>query len=144
MSWQIPEPAVSRTTLVRSAAITWSTVGAFLSLRALFWFETATRPIYWMVFLALVIGFLKGHFIFAKLARRNILRIGQLSPHKTKICLFAFQAILSYLLIVAMIILGILLRLSPIPREYLAVIYLAIGFALVYASMQYWLAQRDM
>jgi hypothetical protein len=143
MSWSIPEPAVSRMTLVRSAAIVWGSVGAFLSLRAMFWFEAATRPIYWMVFLALLAGFFKGHFIFARLARKNILRIRQLSPHKQKICLFAFQAIQSYLLIIGMITLGILLRLSPIPREYLAIIYLAIGFALLYASMQYWLAQRD-
>ena len=76
--------------------------------------------------------------MFARLARRNIQRIRELSPHKEKICLFAFQALQSYVLIIGMITLGILLRLSPIPREYLAIVYLAIGFALVYASLQYW------
>jgi hypothetical protein len=138
MATRIPEPAVSRKVLVRSAAITWSGVGTFLSLRAMIWFRLSTSNVFWMVLLALTIGLLKGHYVFRKLARRNIMRIKTLSPHKEKICLFAFQAIQSYLLIIGMIGLGILLRLSPIQREYLAVIYLAIGFALIYASIPYW------
>lgn len=96
-----------------------------------------------MVLLALGIGFLKGRYIFSKLAFRNIRRIQALSPHKEKICLFAFQAIQSYLIIVGMIILGILLRLSRVPREILAVIYLAIGSALLYASLPYWRAKWE-
>jgi len=143
MGSHIPEPAVSRTTLVRSAAIVWGAVGTFLSIQALLWFRASERNVFWMVLIALVIGFLKGHWVFSTLARRNIRRIYELSPHKEKICIFAFQAAFSYLLIIGMITLGILLRLSPIPREYLAIIYLAIGVGLLYASMQYWLANRE-
>ena len=106
------------------------------------WFRASERNVFWMVFIALVIGFLKGQFIFSKLARKNIRRIYELSPHKEKICVFAFQAAFSYILIVGMITLGILLRLSPIPREYLAIVYLAIGVGLLYASVQYWLRSR--
>ncbi|PWB74760.1 hypothetical protein C3F09_03465 [candidate division GN15 bacterium] len=143
MATRIPEPAVSRRTLVRSAAIVWSAVGAFLAIRAMLWFRNSERNIFWMALLALIIGFLKGHFVFSKLAQRNIRRIYDLSPHKEKICIFAFQAAFSYLLIIGMITLGILLRLSPIPREYLAIVYLAIGVGLLYASMQYWLARPE-
>jgi len=95
-----------------------------------------------MVLIALVAGFLKGHFVFSKLAQKNIRRIYELAPHKEKVCIFAFQAAFSYLLIIGMITLGILLRFSPIPREYLAIVYLAIGIGLLYASVQYWLAAR--
>lgn len=143
MTPRIPEPAVSRTILVRSAAIVWAGVGAFLSIRGMLWFRESERNIFWMALIALLIGLIKGHFVLAKLARKNIQRIYELSPHKAKICIFAFQAALSYLLIIGMITLGILLRLSPIPREYLAMIYLAIGVGLLYASMQYWLANAD-
>lgn len=143
MATNIPEPAVSRTALVRSAAIVWGAVGTFLSIRGMLWFRASERNVFWIELIALVIGFLKGHLVFSKLARRNIRRICELSPHKEKICIFAFQAAYSYLLIIGMITLGILLRLSPIPREYLAMIYLAIGVGLLYASMQYWLATRS-
>jgi hypothetical protein len=134
----IPEPAVRRRTLILSAAVVWALVGAFLSFRAALWFRASNRAISWMVFLALATGFLKGHFLLSRMARRNIERIFGLSPHKEKICLFAFQAIQAYLVIFGMMALGIILRHSSIPREVLAVIYLAIGSALMYASIQYW------
>ena len=43
----------------------------------------------------------------------------------------------SYLLIPFMIILGVILRHSPVPRLYLAVLYLAIGTALFLSSLRY-------
>jgi hypothetical protein len=135
---RIPEPAVRRRTLILSAAVVWALAGAFLSLRAALWFRSSNRAITWMVVLALVIGFLKGHFLLSRMARRNIRRIFELSPHKEKICLFAFQAIQAYLIIFGMMALGIILRHSSVPREALAVIYLAIGSALIYASIPYW------
>ena len=94
-----------------------------------------------MVLLALAIGFLKGHFLLSRMARRNIRRIFELSPHKEKICLFAFQAIQAYLVIFGMMALGILLRHSSIAREALAVVYLAIGSGLMYASIPYWMTR---
>jgi len=138
----IPEPAVKRTTLVLSAAVVWTLVGLFLAVRAALWFRSSTRPVFWLILPALAAGFLKGHFIFSKLARRNIRRIGELAPHKEKICIFAFQALQSYAIILGMIILGILLRHSSLSRQVLAVIYLAIGTALVYASAPYWRERR--
>lgn len=138
MPTTIPEPAVSRKTLMISAAVVWCGVGLFLSLRAIFWFAHSNLHIWWMVLLALAIGMLKGRFVFRRLAKTNVTRIRQLSPHREKICIFAFQAVKSYILIIGMITLGILLRISPLPREFLAVIYLAIGSGLIYASTVYW------
>jgi len=137
---RIPEPAVSRRTLILSAAITWGLVGAFLSLRGIFWFKTPSPAVLGLALLGLGIGFIKGRFIFSGLARRNIRRIRDLSPHKEKICLFAFQAIQSYVIIIGMMALGMILRHSSLSRADLAVIYLAIGSALIYASFQYWRA----
>ncbi|HUU37291.1 MAG TPA: hypothetical protein VMW46_03685 [Candidatus Desulfaltia sp.] len=137
----IPEPAVRRQTLILSAAVVWALVGAFLSFRAVLWFRSSPRTVSWMVVLALVIGFLKGHFLLSKMARRNIKRILGLSPHKEKICLFAFQAIQAYLVIFGMMAIGIILRHSSVAREVLAIIYLAIGSGLMYASIPYWMAK---
>ena len=94
-----------------------------------------------MIVLALAIGFLKGHFLLSRMARRNIERIIGLSPHKEKICLFAFQAIQAYLVILGMMAIGILVRHSSVAREVLAVVYLAIGSGLMYASIPYWMAK---
>lgn len=137
----IPEPAVRRTTLVRSAAVVWAAVGIYLSARAVLWFRASPRPVLVPAALALVLGFVKGQFIFSKLARRNIHRIGELSPHKDKICIFAFQAYESYAIIIGMMALGIVLRHSSLNRVILAVVYLAIGSALVYGSGPYWRAR---
>ncbi len=81
---------------------------------------TIAMAVWWMVLLALAIGLVKGRFVFSRFARKNILRIRELSPQKEKICIFAFQAMQSYLIIIGMVTLGILLRLSPLPRELLA------------------------
>jgi hypothetical protein len=138
MPSKIPEPAVSRQTLIYSAAVVWGGVGLLLCLRAYFWFAASPMSTWWMVLLALALGLIKGRLIFSRLAARNLARIKEMSPEKEKVCFFAFQAIRSWVLILGMITLGILLRMSPLPRELLAVIYLAIGIGLIYASTVYW------
>ncbi len=140
MTSRIPEPAVSRRTLTLAAGIVWALVGLFLSTRAVIWFYETRHLVVLLAALALIVGIVKSRYVFTKLVKRNIRRIGELSPHKEKICVFAVQAYESYLIILAMITLGILLRLSPIPREYLAAIYLAIGSALFFASFGYFAA----
>jgi hypothetical protein len=141
LSWHIPEPAVRRRTLVLSAAVAWTLVGAFLCYRAILLFLSSHRSVAWMAALALAIGLLKGRFLLFRMARRNIRRILDLSPHKEKICLFAFQAVQAYLLIFGMMAAGIILRRSSVSREVLAVIYLAVGSALIYASIAYWMVK---
>jgi hypothetical protein len=137
----LPEPAVRRVILIRSAAIVWTAVGLYLSARAVLWFADARGLVTPFAMLALLLGFVKGRFLFARLARRNIGRIGELSPHKDKICIFAFQAYESYAIIAGMMALGIALRHSSLDRLVLAVIYLAIGSALIYGSGPYWRAR---
>lgn len=138
----LPEPAVSRRTLVRTAALLWTAAGVVLIARAVFWLPEAG---YWAILIAAVtigVGLLKGWLVFSRIARKNIKRIAELAPHKDKICIFAFQAMQSYLIVVAMIVLGILLRLSPLPRIWLAAIYFAIGTALIVSSLVYWKAAK--
>ena len=134
----IPEPAVRRRTLILSAAAVWTLAGAFLSFRAILWFRASNGTAALMAVPALVVGFIKGHFLLSGMARRNIARIFALSPHKPKICLFAFQALQAYVVIFGMMGLGIVLRHSSISRQALAVVYLAIGSGLMYASIPYW------
>jgi hypothetical protein len=66
---------------------------------------------------------------------KNIKRILSLND---KASVFAFQAWTGYLIIAVMMTTGMLLRNSSIPKPYLAVVYLAIGSALLLASMNYY------
>ena len=68
---------------------------------------------------------------------QNIIRINGLTGEK--ICIFAFQRWTSYPLVLLMISLGVILRLySPIPKPYLAILYLGIGSGLFLASLRYY------
>lgn len=140
MAVRVPEPAVTRKTLIRSAAVAWGIAGLFLSVRAVAWLPARIPAALGLILLALSLGTVKGRLVFARLAVRNIRRILALSPHKERICLFAFQAVQSYVVILGMMGLGMVLRLAPIPRPWLALLYLAIGSGLVIGSLPYWRA----
>ncbi|MCM2271017.1 MAG: hypothetical protein NDJ18_00460 [candidate division Zixibacteria bacterium] len=135
------EPAVSRRTLVITAAVIWGVVGLFLIFRAALYLTEVDSDKTTLVLASgtfgILLGLLKGKYIFARLAKQNVQRIDQLSPHKKKICIFAFQAWQSYLIVLVMIGLGMALRVSPLPRVYLIGIYLLIGVGLLVGSRAY-------
>lgn len=133
----VKEPAVTRKTLAKTAGIVWIAAGLVLAIRSVSWFSYGNISPYILVGTSLIIGILKGKFVFGKVVSRNIKRIKELAPHKEKICVFAFQAIQSYILVAIMIILGITLRMSSIPRNILAVVYLAIGTSLFISGLKY-------
>jgi hypothetical protein len=54
------------------------------------------------------------------------------------VVVFSFLAWKGYFTIGVMVAAGILLRSSPLPRSYLAVIYMAVGGALIQASTRYY------
>lgn len=73
---------------------------------------------------------------FSRFADNNIIRIGDIPGDKA--CIFAFQSWTSYPLVVFMISLGVFLRrFSPIPKPFLAVVYIGIGGSLFLASFHY-------
>jgi len=95
----------------------------------------------WTVLLLILAGLLLAagiyFFGFSKLAFSNILRINKIP--KERICIFAFQKWSSYPLVLVMIAMGIYLRrYSPIPKPYLAILYLGLGASLFVSSLQYY------
>ncbi len=74
---------------------------------------------------------------FSRLAHKNIARIDTLAGDN--VCLFAFQEWKSYPLILLMIGLGITLReYAPIPKPWLAVLYIGLGGGLFLSSLHYY------
>jgi hypothetical protein len=128
-------PAVTNIVLLFLAGFVWACVGAVLLSLAFSWLSAASRTTFYLfggtgVAFALVVH----HFGFLKIVDKNLDRI---LPMKTKQCLFAFIPWKSYLIISVMITMGAILRHSSIPKSYLAILYTAIGLALILSSVRY-------
>jgi hypothetical protein len=129
-------PVVPRNWLLALAGLMWSAVGILLCSYALTWVtHPATTIALALGLLGLAISVAINYWGFSKLARKNIDRILE---YDERACAFAFQAWKGYLIIAVMMAGGIMLRHSAIPRPWLAVVYAAIGAALLQASMNYY------
>ena len=130
------KPTVPKCLLIALAGLMWSTVGVMLCSMAYYWL----KGVDWLTafpfgLFGIILSLAAYRFGFSGIARKNIDRICLL-PEKG--CIFAFQAWKSYLIIVVMIALGIILRHSPIPKHYLAIVYTTIGGALLLSSLHYY------
>ncbi len=132
------KPGAPKPWLHLTAGLMWSGVGIFLNTLAAEWLHplSVKQAILFAsggVLLAAAIA----KFGFSKLSNENIHRIETLEAEKP--CLFAFQKWSSYPLIAFMIGLGIFLRkYSPIPKPYLATMYIGIGGGLFLPSLLYY------
>lgn len=118
----------------------WAAVGLYLCSLTIAWLRPVqTTHMLFLVLGGLILAFLIFWYGFSGFACRNIERI-QTIPRR-KVCLFAFQKWTSYPLVAVMIGLGIFLRkYSPIPKPWLAALYIGIGGSLFTASLHYFRA----
>jgi hypothetical protein len=132
-------PATKKIWLHLTAGVMWSGVGIMLVAFAAGWLGLVHS---WMVMLLVLAGLLLAaaiyFFGFSKLAFNNVQRIVKIP--RERVCLFAFQKWTSYPLVLVMVAMGIYLRrYSPIPKPYLAVLYLGLGASLFVSSLQYYI-----
>ena len=129
------KPAVPKHWLIAIAGMVWAAAGIMLARLAWSWLR-AMPPLQAGGLLAagLVLAAILHRFMLRRLARRNMVRIGN---YADKGCLFAFQAWRSYFMILLMIAMGSFLRHTAIPRVYLALLYTAMGGALIFSSLGY-------
>ena len=129
-------PAVDRRILIFVSGLLWSIVGIMLCKLAVSWLTPAARQdSVWRGVTGVVLAILIYYFGFLKLVNKNTSRI---LAKDGKICIFAFQPWKSYLIILIMIGMGTALRHSPIPKPYLAIIYIGFGGAMVLSSLVYY------
>ena len=128
------DPAVDKRFLIALSGILWITVGIILCNLAVTWLLNANQKIIWFGLPGIILALLIHHFGFLKLVDRNIERI---RSKDGKVCIFAFQPWKSYLIIAVMITMGMILRHSPLPKPYLAIIYIGFGGAMVLSSIRY-------
>ncbi|MGD9333019.1 MAG: hypothetical protein PVJ53_17025 [Desulfobacterales bacterium] len=129
------KPAVPKHWLIAIAGLVWSAAGAILCHGAWTWL----RPLPSGRALALSAAGLGLAVVFhrvmlAPIADRNM---GRICSYAERGCVFAFQAWRSYLVILTMMAMGFLLRHTPISRQILALLYSAMGGALILASLSY-------
>ena len=132
-------PATKKIWLHFIAGLMWSGVGVMLAAFAVNWLGLVHS---WVVLLLVVAGILLAaaiyFFGFSKLAANNVQRIIRIP--KERVCVFAFQKWTSYPLVLVMVAMGIFLRhYSPIPKPYLAILYIGLGLSLFVSSFQYYI-----
>ncbi|MFQ5597990.1 MAG: hypothetical protein ACE5GK_08065 [Nitrospiria bacterium] len=84
--------------------------------------------------IALVLGFVKGHLVLKKVARKYILRIKSLPETSPFYKTFSVK---SWLMIPGMMLIGRIVRTVGAPPLVIGVIYVAVGFALILGSRMY-------
>lgn len=117
------------------AGLLWIGVGVLLLGHAVTWMnaaDEAARP--WLVIVGSAAALTIHHLGFLRIVDRNLGRIQRLEGRR---CAFSFMPARSYIMVAVMMGMGIGLRHSPIPKPYLAVLYLAIGAALILSSIRY-------
>ena len=130
------KPAVTKSWLIALAGLMWTGVGVMLCRLAYVWLAVVNRGMAASLgLLGAVMAVAAYYFGFSKIARKNIKRLCLLTE---RTCVFAFQTWKGYLIIGFMIALGIILRNSAIPKQYLAIIYGTIGGAIFLSSFHYY------
>ncbi len=129
------KPGVPKTVLLFVSGAMWLGVGIMLDSMAASWLNLAPET---AALISAGVGLLAGVLVhrlgFVHIVDKNLKRI---LPMEGKRCLFAFMPIKSYFLVALMVGMGITLRHSPLPKVYLAAIYLCMGTAMVLSSLRY-------
>ena len=129
------KPSIHRYWLSLIAGLLWLGVGIALVITACAWLSMTAWP--WGPLIAacsLALGFLVYSHGFSRIAQKNI---GRIAGQPEVVCLFAFQGLRSYYLILIMMLLGYTIRHLPVPKYIDAVIYFTIGSALAFSSSLY-------
>jgi len=128
-------PSVDKKILILLAGLMWCGVGIMLVTFAITWLNRYNGTGHWIFY---VCGFLAAmpihHFGFLKIADKNLKR---LLPLTEKNCVFSFMTWRSYIIVLIMVSMGIALRHSPIPKQYLSILYNGIGLALFLSGIRY-------
>jgi uncharacterized membrane protein len=133
--WEEFKPVVSKTILVLIAGLVWIMTGTFLSRLAIIWWQSYTGSFLSLfIILGLILGMIKGYYVFSGIVRKNIDRISRMDRNGFVLAFIPWK---TYLLIIAMMTFGMTLRHSALPKQYLAIIYMAVGFAMVLSGFQY-------
>ena len=129
------KPGVNKNYLLFLSGLMWIAVGTLLLSYAIKWLKDFNNT---LDFIFSAIGFILAliihHYGFLRVVDRDLDRI---LPLEGKRCVFSFMSWKSYLIVIVMMTMGITLRHSSIPKQYLSILYIGIGLALILSSIRY-------
>ncbi|MEN8200553.1 MAG: hypothetical protein ABFR63_10835 [Thermodesulfobacteriota bacterium] len=129
------KPGASRSVHLLVAALLWTGIGLLLLSRGTVWLNTIDRL--WLVLPALILGTLKSLFMLDRSARKTIHRILSFGDKR---CIGGVYSIKTWILVLVMMFTGCLLRNSSLPKEFLGLFYVSIGWGLLFSSRNAWSA----
>ncbi len=132
------KPNASRSVHLFVAASLWTVVGLSLMSRGIVWLAAIDKL--WIVLPALLVGTLKSRFMLDRSAKKSIARIITTRDGR---CLGGVYSIKTWLLVLFMMAGGCLMRNSSLPKEFLGLFYVSIGWGLLFSSRNAWLSWKQ-
>lgn len=128
------KPAVKKQVHLLLAGLLWTIMGVVLLGRGVSYIHFGGSS-YILIFVGIILGFIKSYLILDKSIRRGLVRIESLPKGS---CIGAVYSFKTWCLILFMAVSGILLRHSSLPASYLAVFCCTIGWSLLFSSRLGW------
>ena len=132
------KPGASRSIHLLVAASLWTVVGISLISRGITWLNGIGQL--WIVLPGLVIGSLKSLFMLDRSAKKSIIRIVATRDGR---CIGGVYSFKTWLLVLLMMLAGCLMRNSTLPKEFLGLFYVSIGWGLLFSSRHAWLTWKN-
>ena len=129
------KPGAPRSVHLFVAGSIWSMVGILLMLRGSHWLYEIEKL--WIVFPGIAFGTVKSLSMLDRSAEKNINRIVKGGNSR---CLGGVYSWKTWLLVFLMMAMGCLLRNSSLPKEFLGLFYVSIGWGLFLSSRKCWFA----
>ncbi len=127
------KPGVSPKTHLFLASALWTTIGLVLIYRGIIYLG----PDYLLPLsiLGIILGSLKSLLVLNKAASRGVERIKRFGDNT---CIGAVYSWRTWLLVIAMMLLGVILRMSPLSPLFIGTVCITIGWALLFSSRYPW------
>ena len=129
------KPGVSPRTHLLCAALLWTIIGLFLIQRGIGYLMKDQQLL--LIFAAILLGWLKSRYVLDRSAERGVERIRHFADNT---CIGAVYSWKTWMLVIAMMVLGLLVRNSTIPAYIVGVVCVTIGWALIRSSRFSWKA----
>jgi hypothetical protein len=132
------KPGVGKRTHLAATALLWTVAGAILMVRGLVILSEA--GFLWCLVVALGFGLIKSTILLDGVARRAVTRIQRFGE---RTCIGAVYSWKTWVLVLAMICMGIIVRRVSLPPPLVGTVVFGIGFSLLLSSRHGWGAWRD-
>lgn len=131
------KPTVPKRYLLLIAAIVWTLAGSMLLFRGFSMLLLFQHLLWLKTILSLCSGILFFVFLFSKISLKHAQRILNMPVERP--CVFSFFNIRSYVMMTAMISMGITLRKTGlVPLQYLSCFYVAMGTPLLLSAFRFY------